>query len=253
MFIKDTTLIAIAAVGEDVAGKITFTYPTGSNYTCDPPVTNTDIDFFAYMPKVAVATAGCSDSVFWDEINRIMREDGWTECGDEGMRQEYALQEGYSDQWQAYRKGRFNVLITHDYDWFVQGAAASELCKALNLMDKDDRCSVHESTHGSMEGYIKAPTNLIAQQFVSSMQAHNWWNPPASSINGVGAPIHPPASPVNVVQTAAVPVPPIPRPPGLGERAAQMTGLDLTNAYTVAQMRAELNRWRGPYPEDIAF
>ena len=49
MMRKDDNLLMAAGVPVAFRDKIKLTYPTGSSYTCDPPVTDTDIDFYVLM------------------------------------------------------------------------------------------------------------------------------------------------------------------------------------------------------------
>lgn len=92
-------------------------FPTGSNYICDPPVTNTDIDEMFLVYDL-------------NETHRVLTEDGWVQCGIA----EYAV-----DNWSAYRKGKQNALVTSSKDHFDKFEAATELAKKRNLTNKQDR------------------------------------------------------------------------------------------------------------------
>lgn len=92
-------------------------FPTGSNYICDPPVTGTDIDT-AYYVKDLTNTA------------QVLKEQGWVECGNS----EY----GY-EGWAAFRKGVDNAICFAFFDDYVRFEAATELAKKKNLLDKEER------------------------------------------------------------------------------------------------------------------
>lgn len=92
-------------------------FPTGSNYICNPPVTNTDIDV-AYYVKDLYNTA-C-----------VLKEQGWVDCGTD----EY----GY-EGWAAFRKGVDNAICFASFDDYIRFEAATELAKKKNLLDKEER------------------------------------------------------------------------------------------------------------------
>lgn len=100
----------------------TLSCKTGSNYICNPPVTNTDIDELFLVTDLEKS------------INTLINL-GWERCGKE----EYGI-----GNWVAYRKGNLNALLTNDYNYFMQFLKATEEAKRLNLLEKKDRISLFE-------------------------------------------------------------------------------------------------------------
>jgi len=99
------------------------TFPTGSSYICNPPVTNTDIDqvFFVYHLGIA---------------DEQMRGLGWTVCGPDHYP---------NVVWKAYRKGNLNALLTDNCQHFLKMYHATEVAKKLNLLNKADRIALFKS------------------------------------------------------------------------------------------------------------
>lgn len=58
MFNRDDNLLLSAGVGPSLRPLIAHTYRTGSHYTVSPPVTNTDIDFYAYANPLTTPPGG---------------------------------------------------------------------------------------------------------------------------------------------------------------------------------------------------
>jgi hypothetical protein len=108
-----------------------YSFPTGSNYICNPPVSNTDIDA---MFLVADLT----------QIHPILLELGWTVCGIT----EYAL----GGIWSAYRKGTDNAILTDDLNHYMNMFKATEIAKERNLLNKADRITLFHSICGPMHG-----------------------------------------------------------------------------------------------------
>lgn len=104
-------------------------FPTGSNYICNPPVVDTDIDTMYYVRDLYVS-------------DKSLILDGWTPCSDK----EYK-----GNTWKAYRKGKYNAIITADYKLYVRFEAATELAKKYNLLDKDDRIEIFSLIIGNMK------------------------------------------------------------------------------------------------------
>lgn len=96
-------------------------FPTGSNYICNPPVTDTDIDEMFLVRSI-------------DHAMDVLESNGWKLCGNE---------EGYGDtQWLAFRKGKYNALITSSTTYFNNFLKATEEAKKRNLLDKKDRIAL---------------------------------------------------------------------------------------------------------------
>ena len=93
-------------------------YLTGSSYICDPPVLNTDVDYIIYTETQT-------------ELFYYLVDTGWSLCGN-------AEYEGQGE-FTAYRKGKFNYIITSNLVYYLRYCAATELAKKLNLLNKADR------------------------------------------------------------------------------------------------------------------
>ncbi len=100
---------------------------TGSSYTVEPPVTDTDIDFLVLVQD------------FHEAIAKLV-EQGWTLCS--GADGHYEEDEDYSTTWYALRNGVFNVMVTADSDWYQRAVEATTICKRRNIKDKQDRIIV---------------------------------------------------------------------------------------------------------------
>lgn len=94
-------------------------FPTGSNYICNPPVENTDIDYMFLVYSL-------------EDLDYELKGLGWTVCGKESYN-------GKPDHWRAYRKDKYNALVTTDISYYNRFEAATELAKKRNLLDKSDR------------------------------------------------------------------------------------------------------------------
>lgn len=99
-----------------------YAAPTGSAYTCHPPVEDTDEDWIVHTQsgigfgiEVELSLAGYERS--------------------EG-------QEDYGDC-MSYRKGKVNIIVVYHLEMYHLWRKATEVCKALNLSDKADRKRVH--------------------------------------------------------------------------------------------------------------
>lgn len=100
---------------------------TGSSYTVEPPVTNTDIDYLVLVQDF-------QEAVF------ALVEAGWALCyGADGH---YEEDEEYSNTWYALRSGVFNVMVTADSGWYQRAVEATTICKSRNIKDKQDRIIV---------------------------------------------------------------------------------------------------------------
>lgn len=104
-------------------------FQTGSNYICNPPVLDTDIDTMYYVKDIY-------------EADKALLADGWKPC-DKG---EYGVGE-----WRAYRNGKYNALITANYDYYCKFEAATELAKKRNYLDKEDRIELFSIIVGKMK------------------------------------------------------------------------------------------------------
>lgn len=127
-------------------------HPTGSNYICNPPVTNTDIDtvFLCQPCQVDPIT---SQVRTYDES---LLETGWEPCVGEG----YEILGG---DFTAWRKGNKNYIVTTDPEYYKKYVRATKICKAMNLLNKQDRIWMFEVVmHGK---YLPSNTPIPALDF----------------------------------------------------------------------------------------
>ena len=120
-------------------------FPTGSNYICNPPVTNTDVDEMFLVDDL-------------QEVNFQLTGLGWTKCGLE--------EETYQDKpshWAAYRKENMNALLTTDLKYFMDFFKATEEAKHLNLLNKEDRVALFQKILG--EEPKKKQMKVIVDEF----------------------------------------------------------------------------------------
>uniref|UniRef100_A0AAU7J8U8 Resolvase/invertase-type recombinase catalytic domain-containing protein n=1 Tax=Xanthomonas phage MK21 TaxID=3148942 RepID=A0AAU7J8U8_9CAUD len=104
-------------------GVITYSR-TGSSYTVEPPVTDTDIDYLVLVQDFCHAI-------------KTLSKAGWTMCSGD-----YDEDEGFRTAWDALRKGVFNVMVTDDLGWYQRAVDATYICKRRNIKDKKDRIIV---------------------------------------------------------------------------------------------------------------
>jgi len=96
-------------------------YTTGSNYICDPPVTDTDIDYIVYSanPKLLV----------W------LEEEGFESCNND-----YPIT--ITGLFISLRRGKLNLIITDSYTFYHKWVEATKLAKKLNLKEKEQRITL---------------------------------------------------------------------------------------------------------------
>ena len=96
-------------------------YQTGSSVICNPPITDTDIDYVIYTNKEY-------------KLDIFLKSKGYTKsCAEE---EEYDLEkEGFS----CYRLNNINLIITTNREWYLKWVLATKVAKNLNLKVKADR------------------------------------------------------------------------------------------------------------------
>jgi hypothetical protein len=113
-------------------------FPTGSNYICNPPVTDTDIDTMYLVDNL-------------NQVTKSLLNLGWKLCKEE----EYPY-----DHWTALRKDKYNALITDDLHYFTQFYKATEEAKSLNLLKKEDHIALFEK-YIPQNKKKKQPTQVV--------------------------------------------------------------------------------------------
>ncbi len=95
-------------------------HPTGSNYICNPPVTDTDID------TVILAKPGYEPSLV---------ELGWDLPNDYGNLSEF---------W-SWRKGNKNYIVTTSSTFYKRFVLATKACKGMNVLSKAGRIAIFDA------------------------------------------------------------------------------------------------------------
>ena len=126
----------------------------GSRITCDPPPTDTDQDILILVKDKKL-----------DDFMEELEANKWTKCGGkEPIRTQFpdhtsvmvALEEYFNElnsygtlgdgsAFESWRQGEFNIIATTDEVWFDKFMEASNCCKALNVLDKDERIEIFNS------------------------------------------------------------------------------------------------------------
>lgn len=93
----------------------------GSSVTCDPPVTNTDIDYVVYAPRNflidAVENQGYSiGGSFWED-----------------------------NEFHSLKRERINLIVTQSLDFYSKFLLATDVAKELNLLKKQDRVTLFQA------------------------------------------------------------------------------------------------------------
>lgn len=100
----------------------------GSTYTCSPAPTNTDVDFVCLAKD---------NEVFLDFYDKLLKH-GW--------KFDLTYDDSFFTSVKKSINGvKYNYIITDNEKWFVAFLRARELCKELNLMDKQQRIKVHHA------------------------------------------------------------------------------------------------------------
>ena len=143
-------------------------FPTGSSYICNPPVTNTDVDEMFLVDDL-------------QEVNFQLTGLGWTKCGLE--------EETYQDKpshWAAYRKENMNALLTTDLKYFMNFFKATEEAKHLNLLNKEDRIALFQKILGEEPKKIKMKVILDElEEFIRPVMNERMRNAEQQAINPV--------------------------------------------------------------------
>lgn len=108
-------------------------HKTGSNYICNPPVTNTDVDYIILVGD-------------WELAHQWMLENDFVTCGEDSYG---------GNLFEAFRKGNLNYIITYDLVFYDRFCAATELAKLKNLKYKSDRIALFKSIlYGIKDGKL---------------------------------------------------------------------------------------------------
>lgn len=103
-------------------------YPVGSYHTCNPPVTDTDIDFII-----------CSNPGKFGELIESIEAQGYKQSNLD--QEEYELNgEGFY----CCRRDNINLIITENREFFQKWVEGTQLAKKMNLLKKEDRITLFQ-------------------------------------------------------------------------------------------------------------
>jgi len=105
-------------------------YPTGSRYVCDPPHFDTDVDFLVYSS--CAGTPITPKLTFFETLTALPYRKTTLHYQD-------------NREFQAYRRGVVNLIVTSDARFAERFIAATHYCKQYNLHNKMDRILIHEA------------------------------------------------------------------------------------------------------------
>lgn len=114
---------------------------TGSSYTCNPPVVDTDIDFVCFYQHA-------------DYFEGIERH-GYDFTG-----HDYGNLNNNDDMFFTYRKGVFNVIETPDLKFFKKFRIATAFCKRHNIQGKMWRVTIFKNIFNLLEERWKTPKEI---------------------------------------------------------------------------------------------
>jgi len=107
---------------------------TGSSAICDPPVTDTDIDFVIHSKRP-------TDLFDWLKIH------GYDDCKGE----DEAYDAGAGSAFYAVRKGQINIIIVGSEIAYLRWSQATELATRFNLTDKEDRIALFNAIRSPIQ------------------------------------------------------------------------------------------------------
>lgn len=115
--------VTLAFEGLSFEDYIVKQHPTGSNYICNPPVTNTDIDI------VVLAKNG------W-EMPALSAGYGFEESD---------VEYESMGEFVSVRRGNENLIVTLDKKFYKKFVYATQLARLLNLTEKSDRVKLFQA------------------------------------------------------------------------------------------------------------
>jgi hypothetical protein len=103
----------------------------GSRVTCVPPPTDTDRD--------VLVLCGGDGALSW--LHSYLTEEGFKWEGDREHYQNVATQD---DTFLSFRRGELNLIVTRSPIFATRHRAATQLCKQINVLDKDERIKIFQ-------------------------------------------------------------------------------------------------------------
>jgi hypothetical protein len=98
--------------------------PTGSAYICDPPVKDTDEDYVVLVEEFSQAA-------------RLLEAQGWEIGG--------SIFDGHRNWFFSFKKGKDNLIIVDNPEFYLKFINATKLAKNLNLTEKSDRITLFQA------------------------------------------------------------------------------------------------------------
>lgn len=121
-------------------------YRTGSNFICDPPVCDTDIDIIILVDRL-------------DQASQVYIDNGWTETIIGPENKGYKIEQGYGVWWKSFKQDNINHIIISNSVMYIKWVAATLLAKELNLTNKTHRVCLHRLIKNTMgfEDFYEGP------------------------------------------------------------------------------------------------
>jgi len=99
-------------------------FPTGSRIICNPPVLDTDEDWYILVSNLDEFEKAAFDLGF----EETTKKDGY----------------GFKSDFITFRRDEINLIVTEDLEFFQCGALATSACILKNTLDKKDRIYIFE-------------------------------------------------------------------------------------------------------------
>lgn len=130
---------------EDLLRYATRHQLVGSRITCNPPPVDTDQDVLVLISEENA-----------DYFVSKMKNAGFDVELGEGYAED-ALNSGEEDRFQSYRLGDVNLIVTVDEKFYARFAAATDMAKRANLLDKEERIALFQAVLYGNSGAESVP------------------------------------------------------------------------------------------------
>jgi hypothetical protein len=128
--------------------------PTGSSIICDPPITNTDVDYLCLLsPKVLTPLEKELFAQNWfiggslENTQLKLSQNIFPEFTEELFPPLKEYPDFFTGDgiFRSWKKGEINLILTCSPEYFSNFTKATRLAKKLNLLKKEDRISLFEA------------------------------------------------------------------------------------------------------------
>lgn len=106
-------------------GTFLATHPTGSRYTCNPSVENTDEDYICLVSSIK----GIEKDLEGFSIDGSVPTDE---------------QVSSEDTFVSFKRGNLNLIVTEDVNFYDKFVKCTRVAKNLNLLKKEDRITLFQ-------------------------------------------------------------------------------------------------------------